>query len=140
MSLERVKASRLVKSADLNHHGTLFAGRCAEWFVESGFIAVARVLDPKFVVCLKIHGMAFLHPVKAGNVLTFESMIVKAGRSTIKVHIRVFMSDTPDKDYCEGFMTFCYVDENTHSRPHGLVVEPETDEEKRLHQEASELK
>jgi len=29
---------RLVKSEDLNHHGTLFAGRTAEWFVESGRI------------------------------------------------------------------------------------------------------
>jgi hypothetical protein len=31
---------RLVKSEDLNHHGTLFAGRTAEWFVESGFLPV----------------------------------------------------------------------------------------------------
>ena len=41
MALEALKTCRLIKSEDLNHHGTLFAGRCAEWFVESGFIAVA---------------------------------------------------------------------------------------------------
>ena len=33
--------SRLVKSEDLNHHGTLFAGRTAEWFVEAGFVSAA---------------------------------------------------------------------------------------------------
>jgi len=53
------KTLRLVKSEDLNHHGTLFAGRTAEWFVESGFIAAASILDPKTIVCLKIHGMYF---------------------------------------------------------------------------------
>ena len=47
------ESMRLVKSNDLNHHGTLFAGRTAEWFVESGFIAAAGVLDPKNLVCLK---------------------------------------------------------------------------------------
>ena len=35
---ENMVTMRLVKSEDLNHHGTLFAGRTAEWFVESGFI------------------------------------------------------------------------------------------------------
>ena len=30
------KTYHLVKSEDLNHHGTLYAGRNAEWFVESG--------------------------------------------------------------------------------------------------------
>ena len=47
----------LVKSEDLNHHGTLYAGRCAEWFVESGFIAAATLTRPENIVCLKIHGM-----------------------------------------------------------------------------------
>ena len=31
------KISHLVKSEDLNHHGTLFAGRTAEWLVERRF-------------------------------------------------------------------------------------------------------
>ena len=32
--------TRLVKSEDLNHHGTLFAGRMSEWFVEE-----ARIIE-----------------------------------------------------------------------------------------------
>lgn len=59
---------RLVKSEDLNHHGTLFAGRTAEWFVESGFIAATTLLDPKNIVCLKIHGMYFTSPAKPSEV------------------------------------------------------------------------
>ncbi len=54
----------LVKSEDLNHHGTLFAGRCAEWFVEAGFIAAASLTHPENIVCSKIHGMVFSRPVR----------------------------------------------------------------------------
>jgi acyl-CoA hydrolase len=53
---------RLVKSGDLCHHGTLFAGRTSEWFVESGFIAPTSLLNPRNVVCPKILGMFFSKP------------------------------------------------------------------------------
>ena len=60
MSLEKIVNYKMIKSEDLNHHGTLFAGRCSEWFVESAFIGAASKLDPKHTVCLKIHGLEFL--------------------------------------------------------------------------------
>jgi acyl-CoA hydrolase len=50
---------RLVKSENLNHHGTQFAGRSAEWFVEARFIATASALPAQNIVRLKIHGMTF---------------------------------------------------------------------------------
>ena len=36
MRFQTLVTNRFVKGEDLNHHGTLFAGRAAEWFVESG--------------------------------------------------------------------------------------------------------
>ncbi|MDP4267148.1 MAG: acyl-CoA thioesterase, partial [Bacteroidota bacterium] len=54
-----IYTTRLVKSEDLNHHGTLFAGRTAEWFVECGFISAAELVGAEQIVCLKIHGMYF---------------------------------------------------------------------------------
>ena len=39
MGMPVYKTYHLVKGEDLNHHGRLYAGRNAEWFVESGFIA-----------------------------------------------------------------------------------------------------
>ena len=41
--MEIVKISRLVKSEDLNHHGTLFAGRGAEWFVEACLFTIWKI-------------------------------------------------------------------------------------------------
>ena len=41
MRMQPVLTHHFVKSEDLNHHGTLFAGRTAEWFVEAGLMAAA---------------------------------------------------------------------------------------------------
>ncbi|MDP2989667.1 MAG: hypothetical protein Q8O57_03775 [Kiritimatiellota bacterium] len=46
MKITTYVTNHLVKSEDLNHHGTLYAGRTAEWFVESGFIAAASLTHP----------------------------------------------------------------------------------------------
>jgi len=64
---------RLVKSEDLNHHGTLFAGRSAEWFVEAGFIAAASVLPPKNIVCTLSRRAFRTFSACCGTVLFFPS-------------------------------------------------------------------
>ncbi len=37
-----VRVPRLVKPGDLNHHGSLYAGRAAEWFVEACYLCAAQ--------------------------------------------------------------------------------------------------
>ena len=130
---------RLVKSEDLNHHGTLFAGRTAEWFVESGFIAVASLLNPQNVVCLKIHGMYFTKPAKSGDVLRFSSKVVYAGRSSITSYIHV-ENNGADKSLVDGFVTFINVDESTKPAPHYIEINPETEEDRILFETAKNLR
>jgi len=130
---------RLVKSEDLNHHGTLFAGRTAEWFVESGFIAVASLLNPQNVVCLKIHGMYFTKPAKSGDVLRFSSKVVYAGRSSITSYIHV-ENNGVDKSLVDGFVTFINVDESTKPSPHFIEINPETEEDRILFETAKNLR
>lgn len=121
--------SRLVKSEDLNHHGTLFAGRTAEWFVESAFIAAASTMgDPEKVVCLNIHGFVFKTPINKGEIVKFTSKVVRLGTTSIVVYTRLDMElsyITP----VEGFITFISVDENGNKVPHGLVIDEAKDEE-----------
>jgi acyl-CoA hydrolase len=130
---------RLVKSEDLNHHGTLFAGRTAEWFVESGFIAVGTILNPKNVVCLQIHGMRFLKPVKAGSIVTFTSKVILTGRSSLVAHISVTTHDD-SLPLVHGFVTFIHVNDETIPSPHQIVIVPITEEDKALYEEALLLK
>ena len=116
--------NRLVKNEDLNHHGTLYAGRSAEWFVEAGFIAAAGLTRPEDIVCLKIHGMTFTRPVRGGDVVTFESRIILAGKSSLHAHVRML---TKGEQVMDGFITFVHVDREGRALPHGIVITPSTD-------------
>ncbi|HUW04783.1 MAG TPA: hotdog domain-containing protein [Williamwhitmania sp.] len=131
---------RLVKGEDLNHHGTLFAGRTAEWFVESGFIAAASLVDPQHVVCLKIHGMYFTKPARPGQILKFTSKIVLAGRSSLIAHIDVIRAGSVEEPFVSGFITFIYVDDTTKPISHNLEIVPKSDEDIKLHEMAKALK
>lgn len=137
MSTPTYTTYHLVKSEDLNHHGTLFAGRTAEWFVESGFIAAASLTKPENIVCLKIHGMTFTAPVDPGSLARFDSKVVFTGRSKIVVYIKLSVKDI---DVVKGFISFVNVDKDTKPLPHGITIVPETDEDKELYATAKELK
>ena len=126
----------LVKSEDLNHHGTLYAGRTAEWFVDAGFIAAALLTKPENIVCLKIHGMSFTAPVKKGEIVKFDSRIVYAGKTSLVAYISI---NNTQGTILKGFITFVHVDLNGKSTPHGIAINPLTPEDQELYQQAKTL-
>jgi len=136
MNMEALTIYHLVKSEDLNHHGTLFAGRGAEWLVEAGFIAAANLLPPQFILCLKIHGMEFTRPVHIGETIRMSSTVVFTGRSRLISYVR---ADVKGEQAVDGFITFVYVDEAGKSRPHGIVIEAHSSEEIALQERAKAL-
>jgi len=130
---------RLIKSEDLNHHRTLFAGRCAEWFVEAGFIAVASVLPAGNIVCLKIHGLSFTQPLSSGDIACFESKIIYTGNSSIRVYVTL-RENKHDKPIVEGFITFVHVNDDGQTQPHGLSLELSEPEDIMLNNRAAALR
>jgi hypothetical protein len=55
--------TRLVKASGLGRHGTVFPGSMAEPFVETCFLAGARLLgNPEDLVCVKAHGLGSSKP------------------------------------------------------------------------------
>jgi acyl-CoA hydrolase len=138
MTIPSFTTYHLVKSEDLNHHGTLFAGRSAEWFVESGFTAAAAMTRPENIVCLKIHGMSFKRPVRLGEVIRFESKIIFGGRTKLVAYIGMKGKEDADQ-IVEGFITFIHVDQEGKPLPHGITVEPGSEEEARLQEQANNL-
>ncbi len=127
---------RLVKNEDLNHHGTLYAGRSAEWFVEAGFIAAAELTRPEDIVCLKIHGMTFTRPVRPGEIVCFESEIILAGRSTLHAYIRM---QAKGEFVMDGFITFVNVDHDGRARPHGIEITAAADSDRALQERLIKL-
>jgi len=131
---------RLVKSEDLNHHGTLFAGRTAEWFIESGFISATEKVRPEHLICLKIHGLHFTRPARIGDVICFSSKVVLAGTTSLTTYTKMFKRDNPDEVMVDGFTTFIHVNRHTTPSAHGIVIKPQTPEDKKLNEEAKLLK
>ncbi len=127
---------RFIKNEDLNHHGTLYAGRCAEWFIESGLLAAAYFLPPENIVCVKLHGMKFSKPVRLGVALRFESRIAYAGKSSLVAHVRVVLEE---EEILHGFISFVNVDGEGKAFPHGLTLENLSEEEKQLEAQAREV-
>jgi acyl-CoA hydrolase len=118
-------STHLVKGSDLNHHGTLFAGRMAEWFVETSFLAGVRFLgNPENLVCVKIHGLAFTQPARPGDVVEIVAAVAKAGTKSITVGAEVFVNGAA-APAVRGFATFVSVDASGAPYPHGLGLPPE---------------
>lgn len=140
VKVKEYSTHHLVKSEDLNHHGTLFAGRSAEWFVESGFVAASSIVQPNNIVCLKIHGMHFLAPAKPGQTICYASKIIATGKTSIIAHINVYRINEPETSLVNGFITFVHVTEHTTPCPHNIVIIAETEADKALQQQALALK
>lgn len=129
---------RLVKGEDLNHHGTLFAGRSAEWFVESAFVAAAHRVPSENIVCVNIHGMHFSKPVAKGDIIQFTSCLVRAGRTSLTTYTTLRIQDRTEP-VVEGFISFVHVDEQGKPIPHNIRVLPQTLEEQALYERSVAL-
>jgi acyl-CoA hydrolase len=138
MKLKAHIINHMVKGDDLNHHGTLFAGKTAMWFVEAGFIAAASLTNPESIVCLNIHGMLFVKPIHNGSIIRFESKIVLAGNTRLVSYVKVV--DNSNEDFLlDGFITFVHVDEDARRIPHGIVINPTDHEDIALQEKAKNL-
>ena len=138
MKLRTHIVNHLVRSEDLNHHGTLFAGKTAMWVVESGFIAAASLTHPENIVCLNIHGMLFKKPIRNGEVVRFESRVVLAGRTRLVSYVKV-VNNADDDFLLDGFISFIHVDLQGKPVPHGIVIEATDPEDLALQERARAL-
>ncbi|RKX72027.1 acyl-CoA thioesterase [candidate division TA06 bacterium] len=133
--------SHLVKNEDLNHHGTLYAGRMADWFIEACFIeANLHFSNPENIVCLKIHGLKFSAPAKKGNIVHIRTMFAYTGKTSIMIYGKAFKGSNPCNVMVDGFVTFVSVDKKGNKMPHNIVFTPKSDEENIIHKKAIRLR
>lgn len=140
--MRKYYTTHLVKSEDLNHHGTLFAARTASWFVEAAFACAAcEHGDPSEIVCRNIHGMSFSSPVNCGDIVRFTARVVHVGTTSLMVHVDV-VSELTGKKAVDGYLTFVTIDHETgKKKPHGIVLDaPEDDGEAQQRRDAEALR
>lgn len=135
--MKRYRSSHMVRMENLNHHGNLYAGQGIEWMIETSFIVVCTEYgDPQGLLYKNTHKFDFYHSVKPGDIITYEGLIVRTGRTSLTVRVGLYNEKTGVL-HAEGFTTFVTVDENNRSTPHGIGLDaPADDEEAGWRQEA----
>ncbi|MFQ5429444.1 MAG: acyl-CoA thioesterase [Phycisphaerae bacterium] len=118
-----ISTTRLVKGEDLNHHHTLYGGRCVEWCVQMAYIAAENCFDEaRPVVFMSIRSLSMRSPARLGDILQFTGRVDYVGESTIGVRVdaRRLQPKSERKPVATGTFLFCTVDERGQAVPHGL--------------------
>ena len=116
----------LVRPADLNHHGTLYGGRIAEWMTEAAFMGMAQILGhTDHAVIVSTKDLTIKKPVNTGTVFELGYEIVATGNTSITVKITGLDMLSPETVHAEGTFIFVTIDENGKSARHhplGLIA------------------
>lgn len=137
--MKRYKSSHMVRMEHLNHHGNLYAGQGIEWMIETSFIVVnCEYGDPQGLLYKNTHKFDFYHSVNPGDIVSYEGLIVRTGRTSMTIRVGLYDEKTGVLN-AEGFTTFVSVDPIT-GRPvaHGIVLDEPADEDEQKWREEAE--
>ncbi|MBW7458590.1 acyl-CoA thioesterase [Paenibacillus sepulcri] len=139
-----VKESRCYKTArifptDVNNHNTLFGGKLMAYIDDIASITASKHCR-KSVVTASTDSVDFLLPIRPTDSVCLESIVTWTGRSSMEVFVKVITEDLRTgirAIAATAFLTFVALDEN---RKPVMVpdIVPETAEEKRLHETATQ--
>ena len=114
--METMTTHHLVRSEDLNHHRTLFAGRISEWLVETGYMTATAFLQNNHLVCVNIHDVRFHRPVHSGEIVRLDGSVVQTGRTSLQTSVSMTVDGAAAAD---ALITFVHVNAEGRPEPHG---------------------
>ncbi|HUN80648.1 MAG TPA: acyl-CoA thioesterase [Phycisphaerae bacterium] len=121
--VREVRTACLVKGEDLNHHQTLYAGRCVEWCTHAAYVTAQSCFAiGQPLVFMSIRSLSMRAPARLGEVIEFIGRVDYIGESTIGVRVdaRKMQPKDDQKPVATGTFLFCTVDEHGKALPHGL--------------------
>jgi acyl-CoA hydrolase len=144
MKAKYCKESRVIRTSrvfpnDVNNHNTLFGGRLMSDLDQVASISAARH-SRRECVTASTDSVDFLYPVRPTDAVCFESYVTWTGTSSMEVFVKIIAEDLKSgerKIAATALLTFVAL--NQHKRPTSVPkVIPETEEEKKLHENALE--
>lgn len=118
-----ITTTQLVKGEDLNHHLTLYGGRCVEWCVQAAYVAAENCFDAsRRLVFMSIGNLSMREPARLGEIIQLSGLVDYIGESTIGVRVdgRKLQPKDDPRLVVTGTFLFCTVDEQNKAVPHGL--------------------
>jgi acyl-CoA thioesterase YciA len=105
--------------ADANFSGDIFGGWVMSHVDIAGSIPATRLARGR-VATIAVNSFVFNQPVLVGDVVSFYAAVVKVGRTSITVDVKVYAQRNPVKEECvkvtEATLTYVAVDENGRPR------------------------
>ncbi|MFE6223253.1 MULTISPECIES: acyl-CoA thioesterase [unclassified Streptomyces] len=137
-SASRTTLSHIMTSHDTNLLGTVHGGVIMK-LVDDAAGAVAGRHSGGPAVTASMDEMAFLEPVRVGDLLHVKAQVNWTGRSSMEVGVRVMAErwndTTPATQVGSAYLVFAAVDGDGRPRTVPPVI-PETEQDKRRYQEA----
>ncbi|PWK11214.1 acyl-CoA thioesterase [Tumebacillus permanentifrigoris] len=141
---KRMRESRAIKASivlppDTNNHNTMFGGKVMSYIDDIAAISAMRHCRQR-VVTASTDSVDFMHPIRLGDSICLESFVTWTHKTSMEVFVKVTAEDlmTGNRAICAtSFLTFVALDPD--NRPILVPpVYPESEEEKFLHETASE--
>ena len=125
---------------DLNGYGRLFGGRLMSWMDIVAAVAARRHAE-KNVTTARVEGLEFRHPAHANDLLQLNARVAYVGTSSMIVRVEAFVEQLNGETRLTNCAWFVMValDENEKPAPVPKLL-LETEEEKRIWEEAKRLK
>ncbi|NNM52148.1 MAG: acyl-CoA thioesterase [Pseudomonadales bacterium] len=114
----RLSLQTIAMPADTNWNGDIFGGWLLSQMDLAGSVC-ARQRSLGRVATVAIDSMAFLTPVRVGDVISCYSYVVRSGRSSMLIAIEVWETSDrqqPERILTEGRFTYVAIDEQGHPR------------------------
>lgn len=89
---------------DTNHYNTLFGGQAMAWMDQAAFICATRWCRQK-VVTAHSSAVDFHHAIPVGTIIELVAKVVKVGRSSMTVNVKLWMEPMDHQERvlgCEG--------------------------------------
>ncbi len=129
--------SELVLPNDTNTLGNLMGGRLMHWMDIAAAISAMKHCNCP-VVTASVDNVSFENPIKLGNLLTIESRVTRAFRTSMEVYLNVYGEDLHAQyRYLtnEAYLTFVALDPNGRPRTVPELI-PESEEERKMYEGA----
>ncbi len=137
-STSRLEMIQVVMPSDANVLGTAFGGKVMQWIDLAASVAAMRHAHMP-VVTAAIDQLAFLAPIRVGDLVLLKAQVNAVFGSSMEVQVDV-LAEKPTtgerRPCCEAFTTFVALGPDGHPARAPLLL-PETVEEERRVQEAT---
>ena len=114
-----ISLQTIAMPADTNWNGDIFGGWLVSQMDLAGAVAARRRAHGR-ITTIAIDSMAFLHPVKIGDVVSCFTQIEKVGNTSLKIRIEAWETADPCREAVRltaGVFTYVAIDDQGRPRP-----------------------